>query len=57
VTLDPGESRTVRFSLSRVDLQFVGAGNRIIAEPGAFDLWVGQSSTNGLHAQFTLYAA
>lgn len=57
VTLDPGESRTVRFSLSRIDLQFVGAGNRIIAEPGAFDLWVGQSSINGLHAQFTLYAA
>ncbi|WP_022683681.1 glycoside hydrolase family 3 N-terminal domain-containing protein [Sphingobium bisphenolivorans] len=57
VTLGPGESKTVRFSLSRTDLQFVGSGNRIIAEPGAFDLWVGQSSTDGLHAQFTLYAA
>ena len=57
MTLEPGESRIVRFSLSRIDLQFVGAGSRIIAEPGAFDLWVGQSSTDGLHAQFTLYAA
>lgn len=56
VTLDPGESRTVRFSLSRADLQFVGSGNRIIAEPGLFDLWLGQSSEGGLHAQFTLYA-
>jgi beta-glucosidase len=57
ITLSPGESKTVRFSLSRADLQFVGAGNRIIAEPGLFDLWLGQSSDGGLHAQFTLYAA
>lgn len=56
VTLLPGESKTVRFSLSRVDLQFVGAGNRIIVEPGLFDLWLGQSSNGGLHTQFTLYA-
>ncbi|QGP79084.1 glycoside hydrolase family 3 N-terminal domain-containing protein [Sphingobium sp. CAP-1] len=56
VTLAPGESRTVRFSLSRGDLEFVGARNQRIAEPGAFDLWVGQSSVEGLHAQFTLYA-
>jgi beta-glucosidase len=57
VTLGAGESRTVRFSLSRTDLQFVGAGSRIIAEPGLFDLWLGQSSSGGLHSQFTLYAA
>jgi beta-glucosidase len=57
VTLGPGESKIVRFSLSRTDLQFVGAGSRIIAEPGLFDVWVGQSSVGGLHAQFTLYAA
>ncbi|HEX7876466.1 MAG TPA: beta-glucosidase BglX [Sphingobium sp.] len=57
VTLVPGESRTVRFSLSRGDVQFVGAGNRVIAEPGLFDLWLGQSSDGGLHTQFTLYAA
>ena len=56
VTLAPGESKTVRFSLSRADLQFVGSGNRLIAEPGLFDLWVGQSSDGGLHSQFTLYA-
>jgi beta-glucosidase len=57
VTLEPGESRTLRFTLSRVDLEFVGDGNKRIAEPGQFDLWVGQSSTDGLHARFTLYAA
>ena len=36
---------------------FVGAGNRRLAEPGAFDVWVGQSSEDGLHTQITLYAA
>jgi beta-glucosidase len=56
VTLDPGKSQTVRFTLSRPDLEFVGAGSRIIAEPGDFDLWLGQSSVGGLHATFTLYA-
>ncbi|MEC3950400.1 glycoside hydrolase family 3 N-terminal domain-containing protein [Sphingobium sp. HWE2-09] len=56
VTLSPGESKTVRFSLSRVDLEFVGAKSQRIAEPGAFDLWVGQSSVGGLKGEFTLYA-
>jgi len=56
VTLSPGQSKLVRFSLSRVDLEFVGSGNKRIAEPGLFDLWLGQSSLGGLHAQFTLYA-
>jgi beta-glucosidase len=56
VTLAPGESKTVRFSLSRTDLEFVGAGAQVIAEPGDFDLWLGQSSDGGLHATFTLFA-
>jgi beta-glucosidase len=57
VTLDPGDSKTVRFPLTRKDLEFVGAGNARIAEPGLFDIWVGQSSTGGLHSQIELYAA
>ncbi|MDB5713699.1 MAG: beta-glucosidase, partial [Sphingomonadales bacterium] len=56
VTLNGGESAFVRFSLSRFDLQFVGYRNQINAEPGIFDVWVGQSSVDGLHGQFTLYA-
>ncbi|MGF7155408.1 glycoside hydrolase family 3 N-terminal domain-containing protein [Novosphingobium gossypii] len=56
VTLEPGESRTVRFTLARDDLRFVGQGNRWIAEPGVFDIWVGQSSQGGLHGRVTLYA-
>ncbi len=54
--LAPGESRTVRVSLSRTDLEFVGAHNQRLAEPGDFDLWLGQSSEGGLHGVFTLFA-
>jgi len=57
VTLDPGGSRTVKFTLSRTDLEFVGSDNKRLAEPGLFDIWVGQSSEGGLHSQITLYAA
>jgi beta-glucosidase len=57
VTLDPGDSRIIRFALSRVDLEFVGANNQRLAEPGLFDVWVGQSSAGGLNTQITLYAA
>ena len=42
------------FSLTRTDLEFVGADLQRVAEPGAFDLWVGPSSTAGLHAAFEL---
>jgi beta-glucosidase len=56
VTLGGGESVFVRFSLSRSDLQFIGYRNQVVAEPGLFDVWVGQSSVDGLHGQFTLYA-
>lgn len=56
VTLRPGDSKVVRFSISRADLSFIGAGNKRIVEPGLFDLWVGDSSIDGLHTQFTLYA-
>jgi len=56
-TLGPGESSEVRFSLSRRNLEFVGQGSKTIAEPGDFDVWLSQSSVDGLHATFTLYAA
>lgn len=56
VTLDPGESKTVRFRMVRKELEFVGSGNRRIAEPGLFDIWIGQSSLGGLHTQIELYA-
>lgn len=57
VTLSPGESKTIRFPLARKDLEFIGQSSKRIAEPGMFDIWVGQSSSGGLHTQIELYAA
>jgi beta-glucosidase len=49
VTLEPGQKREVRFSLTRDDLAFVGADGRPTVEPGAFSVLVG-----GLKQEFTL---
>lgn len=49
-----GGSVETSFSLSRADLQFVGADLQRAVEPGSFDLWVGPSSAAGLHASFEL---
>jgi beta-glucosidase len=49
-----GGSVETTFSLSRTDLEFVSADLQRVVEPGSFDLWVGPSSTSGLHASFDL---
>jgi beta-glucosidase len=52
--LQPGESKEVRFDLSRKDLEFVGLDNQWTAEPGDFDVWVAPSSTLGTPMRFVL---
>ena len=51
-TLEPGEERTVRFEVPLRDLGFTGLDMRYTVEPGAFKLWVGPSSTEGLEGEF-----
>jgi len=51
VYLEPGESRTLSFTLRPEDLSFIGADNRPTVEPGDFDVLVGQ-----LTERFTLQA-
>ncbi|HEX8352479.1 MAG TPA: glycoside hydrolase family 3 N-terminal domain-containing protein [Pyrinomonadaceae bacterium] len=51
VYLEPGQSRTLSFTLRPEDLSFVGADNRATVEPGDFDVMVG-----GLTERFTLQA-
>jgi beta-glucosidase len=46
VTLLPGETRTVSFTVGREQLQFLDESMRRVVEPGAFELWVGGSSVN-----------
>ncbi|WP_194397374.1 beta-glucosidase [Microbacterium atlanticum] len=43
VTLEPGESATVEFTVPTTRLAFTGRDGRRIVEPGAVDLWVGPS--------------
>lgn len=57
VSLAPGAEREVRFELKRENLMFVGDGDRWLAEPGVFDLWVANSAVDGLSASFELMAS
>jgi beta-glucosidase len=54
VTLAPGDSRRVAFTLRPEDLAFYTAANRWEAEPGDFEVFVGGSSAETLSAKFTL---
>lgn len=49
VSLQPGQSRTLTFTIRRDDLSFIGPDNKPVAEPGEFDVTVG-----GLTQRFTL---
>lgn len=44
IHLEPGESRTVTFSISRPELEFYGPEGKWIVEPGKFRIMVGGSS-------------
>ena len=54
VSLGPGESREVVFTLKPSDLAFYTAAGRFEAEPGAFRVFVGGSSRDVKEAGFTL---
>jgi beta-glucosidase len=54
VTLEPGQSQRVTFTLGAADLTFTGLDYRPTAEPGEFRVWVGPDSDHGLEAGFGL---
>jgi beta-glucosidase len=54
VTLAPGQTRTVTFTLGPSQLGFYNAAGQFTVEPGRFDVWVGDSSSGGLHSMFTV---
>jgi len=55
VTLNPGQSRTVIFSLGRQNLGYYDQNGQFVTQPGPFDVWVGDSSVGGLHSTFTTH--
>ncbi len=50
VTLQPGEKKTVRFTVSNDELSYWSAAERKwVMERGAYDVWVGNDSNASLH--------
>lgn len=55
VSLRPGESRTVSFTLDEDSVRYWNAGTRsYVIDPGVFDVWIGSSSTAEAKAEFTV---
>ena len=54
VTLAPGRTRTVTFTLGSATLGFYNNQGQFAVEPGGVDVYVGDSSVGGLHDQFTV---
>jgi beta-glucosidase len=56
VTLAPGQSKTVTFTIGRQNFGFYNEQGRFVVEPGQFDLWVGDSSLvdTGTPSTFTV---
>ncbi|EZP54205.1 glycoside hydrolase family 3 N-terminal domain-containing protein [Sphingomonas sp. RIT328] len=55
LALAPGASETVRFTLTRAQLTFLGQDLQPTVEPGLFDVWIAPSAqADGVHGSFTL---
>ena len=54
VTLAPGQTKTVTFTLGPQNLGFYNEQGQFVVEPGPFDVWVGDSSVGaGLNSAGT----
>ena len=54
VTLQPGETQTVRFTLPAESLAFAGLDDQVVIEPGRYQVWIGPNSVEGLSSEFEL---
>ena len=54
VSLTPGQTRTVTFTLNKNNLGYYDNNGQFVLDPGAFDVFVGDSSTGGLQGQFSV---
>src|SRR5207237_8065271 len=56
ITLQPGERRRVSFTLGPAELGFYNRELRFAVEPGAFQVFVGPNSVEGLEGSFEVGA-
>jgi beta-glucosidase len=54
ITLEPGETKSVEFVLTKKDLEYYDGTGKALLEPGRFKVWVGGSSESGLEGDFLL---
>jgi beta-glucosidase len=54
VTLQPGQSRTVTFTVDKSDFGFYDNRGKFVVEPGTIELYAGDSSTAALTKSFTV---
>jgi beta-glucosidase len=54
ITENPGQAKTVTFTLNASNLGYYDNNGRFVLTPGPFDVYVGDSSMGGLHGTFTL---
>ena len=54
VTLGPGETQTVTFTLDKSDFGFYDNRGKFVVEPGEIDVFAGDSSTTDLQQSFTV---
>jgi beta-glucosidase len=54
VTLNPGQTQTVTFTLDGSDFGFYDNSGKFVVEPGSFDVYAGNSSTADLTKSFTV---
>ncbi len=54
IALAAGEKKTVEFEVKADDLRFWNGDMKYVTEPGAFKLWIGPNSAEGLESQFEL---
>jgi beta-glucosidase len=54
VTLNPGEKRTVEFTLDKSDFGFYDNRGKFVVEPGQIDVYAGSSSDASLTKSFTV---
>ena len=53
VKILPGQRVRVEFELKAIDLEYFN-GKKNVVEPGEFDVWIGPSSDEGLHGEFSI---
>jgi beta-glucosidase len=54
ISLEPGETQTVTFTLTPDDLAYHNQQMQFVAEPGRYQVWIAPDSLRGLEGAFTL---